>query len=538
MSTADRTRLAVPVVSDDPPVAEQVAAARAAGADVVELRVDCIGDVAAVEALLCGPRALPVIVTVRAREEGGQWTGTEAERLALLARLARLRPDYVDLECAAWERSPEQARQIVAGGAPVGATACKVIVSHHDLVGTPADLEPILDRLARVPADVYKAIFTARDATDTVRVLAALARRGDRERWVILAMGPAGVATRILARKFGAFLTFASLQAGAESAPGQLTLAELRDRYRWFSIGPRTRVFGVVGWPVAHSLSPLVHNAAMAADGIDGVYVPWPVAPSYEDFAAFMDGLRAWEHGNLGTGAPPAPGPPGSHVIGLSVTLPHKEHALRWLVERGQAVTDLARRCGAVNALTGAPDGTWAGDNTDAGGALAAVEALRPITPGTRVDVLGAGGVARAVVAALIERGCEVTVYNRTPARAERLARDLRCSGRPWAARLAGAGEVIINCTSVGLAPAVDETPLPAEGLRPGTVVMDTVYTPARTRLLSEAAARGCRVVSGIEMFIGQAAAQYARWHGVAPPAEKLGQILRAAGAEFPERGR
>jgi shikimate dehydrogenase len=209
-------------------------------------------------------------------------------------------------------------------------------------------------------------------------------------------------------------------------------------------------------------------------------------------------------------------------VGGLSVTLPHKQHALRWLAERGHQIAEPARRCGAVNTLVRTVDGGWSGANTDTAGVLAALETIPDLAGdglrGRRVDVLGAGGAARAVVAALLERGCHVTLYNRTPERAARLARQLGCTHAPWEERQRCRGSLLINCTSVGMWPEVGESPMPAENLRSAVVVMDTVYNPPETRLLREAGACGCRLVRGSAMYIGQAVCQYVLWHARSAP--------------------
>jgi len=506
---SEPTRLAVPIISASPPLEQQVEAARAAGADLVELRVDCIGDVGAVERLLANPPAMPLILTVRSSEEGGGWDGDEADRVALIERLGLLVPGFVDIEYATWQRSANVRQKIglvcavrstaAAGGA--GRRKNSLIVSHHDLRGTPGDVRVVLDELAATPADVIKAVFTAGDATDALRVLHELGPCGHAN-VIALAMGPAGVASRVLARKHGAFLTFASLEAGSESAPGQPTISELRSVYRWDAIRRETGVYGVVGWPVAHSQSPAIHNAAMAASGVDGVYVPLPVKPAGDDFAAFMDLVEREEV---------------LDVRGLSVTVPHKEHALRWLEARGHIVKSAARRCGAVNTLTQCVDGKWEGDNTDGLGAMGALKRSARFAGG-EVAVLGAGGAARAIAAALIDEGCGVTLYNRSAGRAKDLAQELRCAWRPWDERVGYAGEVLVNCTLVGLWPSVDASPMPAEALRSGTLVFDTVYRPVETQLLRDARARGCTCVTGVEMFIGQATAQFERWHAVRSP--------------------
>jgi 3-dehydroquinate dehydratase/shikimate dehydrogenase len=255
----------------------------------------------------------------------------------------------------------------------------------------------------------------------------------------------------------------------------------------------------------------------MAADDIDGVFLPIPVKPSRADFCAFMDYVAT---------------NPWLDAAGFSVTLPHKQHALHWLAAHDQPQSPLAARCGAVNTLTRTPQDVWQGENTDAPGLLAALETTPELSGGQlnglAADVLGAGGAARAAAAALLERGCKVTIYNRSPDRASALAADLGCAHAPWENRAHGHGEVLINCTSVGLWPNVDDSPVPSERLTSDLVVLDTVYNPPHTRLLNEAAQRGCRTISGIEMFIGQAAQQHAQWHGRPAPTAVMRSRLSA----------
>jgi 3-dehydroquinate dehydratase/shikimate dehydrogenase len=464
---------------------------------------------------------LPVILTIRSAAEGGAWTGDEAERVALLEHLGLLLPGFVDVECAVWQRSANVRQKIGLVADVPGYAADRVrnqlIVSHHDNRATPVDLAPVFQALVATPGHVHKAVFTARDSRDALRVLIELRRRASQHPTIALAMGEAGLVTRVLARKFGAFLTFATLRANGESAPGQPTIATLRKLYRWDDLRPTTRVYGVLGWPVAHSRGPHIHNAALRATDLDAVYVPLPVRPTWVGFTAFVDTVQR---------------NPDLDFWGFSVTLPHKEHALRWLDEHGGPVAPVARRCGAVNTLMREADGTWSGHNTDVAGVVAALGALPAWTGddwrGRRVAVLGAGGVARAVVAALMDRGCHVTVFNRTAERARRLATEFDCASAEWAVRTGHSADLLVNCTSLGMSPRVQETAYPDEALSPGLTVFDTVYQPAETRLLCAARARGCPTVSGVDMFLHQAAAQFKLWHGQPVALDALRKALPA----------
>ncbi len=496
------TALAVPLIQLDSPLAQQVSAARAAGADLIELRVDLLGDSAAIAELLEREQEsrgdAPYLLTIRSAAEGGGWDGGDDERVALYERLGLLQPGYLDVEWATWQRSANLRQKIglvaETGAEPGTRAKNRLILSWHELRETPADLAARLDPFDAPASAIRKAVFTTRDAFDGWRIADELRRRGAGAPWILLGMGEGGLLTRVLAKKFGGFLTFAALDEDSLAAPGQPTIATLRELYRWDALGPATGVYGVVGWPVAHSQSPRLHNAAMARAGIDGVYLPMPILPERERFVAFMDFLAAR---------------PELGVRGLSVTIPHKEHALQWLRERGGAISDIALRCGAVNTLQ-CDRGRWSGDNTDAAGAL---RALQGLTPG-RAHVLGAGGAARAVIAALQTAGWQVRIYGRDARRTAEVARELGCEWRIWEERARTRCDLLANCTQVGMSPNEDESPYPAAALRKEMTVFDTVYQPEQTRLLRAAADCGAAVRSGLTMFRAQAALQFECWHG------------------------
>jgi len=473
-------------------------AAAAAGADLAECRLDFLQDNLdrpALEKLLTG-RPLPVIVTCRPVRQGGRFAGPEDRRLELLAIAAELGADYIDIEDdVPASRRPE----------------AKLIISHHDFTGRPADLENIWDRLAGSDAAVAKVAFAARGPEDAVAACRLL-RQTDRPA-IALAMGPAGLASRVLARKFGAFGTYASLQAGGESAPGQLTVARMKDLYRWDAIGPATAVYGVIGCPVAHSMSPAIHNAAFAAAGIDAVYLPLRIEPGGENFNRFITALAD---------------APWLGIRGLSVTIPHKQNALAAVGPDN--VDELSRRIGAINTIRIEPDGTLRGWNTDYAAAIDAlchaIGIAREGLAGRAVAVVGAGGAARAIVAALRHYRAAVAIYNRTLARAEKLAREFAAKALGLDALADLNAEILINCTSVGMHPNIDQSPVPAQALRGVKVVFDTVYNPIQTRLLRQAADAGCQTVTGVDMFVNQAVAQFEIWTGQEAPRELMRRVV------------
>jgi 3-dehydroquinate dehydratase/shikimate dehydrogenase len=474
-----------------------IASAVAAGAEMIELRFDLldatITDDQLAELIAASP--VDVLVTDRPVRQGGRCDGNEAVRLSRLARAPQLGAAWVDVES-----------DVPPADRPDAAT----ILSYHNFETCPDDLADIAAELDASSAAVNKLAVTAAGPEDALRMLDLV--RDARKPTLALAMGEAGLPSRILGKKFGAFGTFAALSAETAAAPGQPTVDQLKGLYRWDAIGPDTQCFGVIGCPVAHSMSPAIHNAAFTAAGIDGVYVPLLIQPGGENFNAFLDALlaRSWMDWR-----------------GLSVTIPHKENALSYVgVDR---CDDLAVRIGAVNTITVDADGALAGDNTDYAAAIDALcEAMgieRTGLAGRAIAVLGAGGASRAIVAALAHYGAEVTIYNRTLSRAESLAAEFGASARPIAAADDLEAEIIINCTPIGMHSHSDASPLSRipSGVQ---AVFDTIYNPVRTALLTQAEHAGCLTVSGLDMFVNQAAAQFERWTAKTAPRDVMRQAV------------
>jgi shikimate dehydrogenase len=258
-------------------------------------------------------------------------------------------------------------------------------------------------------------------------------------------------------------------------------------------------LFAVFGNPVVHSLSPVMHNAAFGATGFNGVYA----AIRVRDIRLAVAGLRS-----LG-------------FRGASITLPHKEAVMACL----DYIDPRARRIQAVNTVVN-EGGTLKGFNTDWAGALKALEEKVPAA-GKRVAVIGAGGAARAVAHGLQSAGGTVTIFNRSAEKGSALAAELGAEFRPLD-RFDGQGvEILINTTSVGMAPQTEESPVARETLRPGMAVMDIVYTPLRTRLLRDAQAAGCATIDGLAMLVRQGALQFELWTGLEAPVD----IMRMAAA-------
>lgn len=534
------TLLTVPITVTDRPTA-LATAARAAefGADLVEYRLDHFAppdiELAEVEALI-RDSPLPCIVTCRPTWEGGDYDGDEMHRISLFEHACLhtdAGPTYLDVELKAYQSSANLRQKIGLAVDHPGqhkrhATA-GLILSSHDFLTRPADLDRRVMAMADAPAcRVIKVAWRARSLRDNLEAFEIVRRR--LKPTVALCMGEAGLPSRVLAKKFGALLTFAALDQHNGTAPGQPTVAELKNLYRWDALDADTRVFGVIGYPVGHSMSPAFHNAGFDATSFNGVYLPMPIPPEYEHFKATVISWLDYQP---------------LHFRGASVTIPHKANLLRFVEEQGGEVEELAATIGAANTLTKRDDGSLFASNTDYAALLDATCAALSITRddlrGKTLSILGAGGAARAAVAAFTHYGSDVTIYNRTLDKAATLAKKFDARALPMDQLGETAYNILINCTPLGMFPQTDATPLPPPPesnaqsiLGPGVVVFDTIYNPLDTVLLRDAKAAGCVTINGMEMFVRQGAAQFVLWTEEEPPLDVFRRVLheKLAGAQ------
>ncbi|MCA8998069.1 MAG: shikimate dehydrogenase, partial [Planctomycetaceae bacterium] len=419
--------------------------------------------------------------------------GPEDKRTSLLRQAIIDGAEYVDLE----EDTAKVTRRY-------GKT--KRIVSHHDFRQTPDDLEEIHERLCQLDPDIVKIVTMANSPLDNVRMLELV--KNAKVPTIGFCMGEMGVVSRILCGKFGAPFTYATFSSERVMAPGQLSFEETKKLYRFDEINENTAVFGVVGDPIGHSWSPLLHNAAFRKLGLNAVYLPMRIPPE-----EFEDGLRAYE--KLG-------------ARGYSVTIPHKEAALKF----ANVADEASRQIGAANTLFKDSENRWCAANTDYDAALAAIQLgleskEETSLNGQRVLLLGAGGVARAIGLGCAREGAAVTVTNRTKDRGAKLAEELRCHFVTWANRGAVQSDILVNCTPMGMSPNMNASPYEEHWFRETMVVFDTIYNPENTLFLKQARERGCHCVSGLEMFVRQAAAQFKYFTNQEPPLDDMRTVLR-----------
>lgn len=457
----------------------------AAFADMVEVRLDTVDRPDAIAAI--EGRRRPVLVTCRPTWEGGHFQGSEEERERILSEAQAGGAEFVDVEAKAEFVAAITRRRRGRG----------IVLSLHAFGEPPADLVDRARAMRSTGAEIVKIAVEAQRLADVLPLL-DLASRSDfvdadgMNGHVLLAMGQPGVSTRVLAARLGNRWTY----AGDGVAPGQMPAARLLGEFGFRRIQADATLYGVVGNPISHSLSPVMHNAGFSALGLNAVYVPLQAA-DVGDFVAFARGTK---------------------MAGASITAPFKVGMLNQVDE----IDEMARRVGAVNTLV-VRDGRWLGANTDVDGFLAPL-AGRMALKGARATVLGAGGAARAVAVALGSEGTAVTVSARQAAAAREVAALAGGAAGPWPPK-PGSWDVLVNATTSGSGGPLDD---PMGGVPlDGEIVFDLVYAPARTPLLERAAREGCLTIGGIEMLVAQAERQFELWTGVRPPAG----LFRAATA-------
>ena len=442
----------------------------ASSADLVELRLDLV-DRPDVAGALEGRRT-PVIVTCRAHWEGGRFSGSEEERRRILDSAIAQGAEYVDVEAAA-----SFAEDVIASRGGRG-----VIVSSHVFGDPPADLVDRYNALRATGAEVAKLAIQVSTLKETLPLFDLAAKNTTGH--VLIAMGNQGLPTRVLAARLRNRWTY----VGEGIAPGQLPASRFIRDFRFRRIAADAALYAVVGNPVIHSRSPVMHNAGFAALGLKAVYLPLE-ARDVGDFVAFAREMR------LG---------------GASITAPFKIG----LMPHVDVIDPLARQVGAINTIT-VRNGRWLGANTDVEGFLAPL--VRRISlEGARVSVIGAGGAARAVAVALASRRATVTICARKTDEARAIADLVGASAGDFPPR-PSSWDVLVNATPVGS----EKTPGSPMGNVPldGAIVFDLVYAPADTELLRSARAAGCQTIGGIEMLIAQAERQFELWTGQRPPA-------------------
>jgi 3-dehydroquinate dehydratase/shikimate dehydrogenase len=430
------------------------------------------------------------IATCRRKQAGGNFSGSVASQLEILTKASAAGCQIADLELESAEAlKPAELERFRS-------TVNTLLLSYHDYKTT-KNLDETLARMLRFNADFYKVISTATCLHDNVVMMKFLQKNADHHFMIGHCMGEQGIISRVLSVRAGSVFTFGSAGQGEETAPGQVTMRELRDLYRIEHVDAVTKVYGVVGDPVSHSLSPYIMNAAFRRENVKSVYLRLH-AKKFDDLMACVNEIP---------------------IHGLSVTIPYKQETVKHLDN-----SDMwTKRTGASNTVVRGQDGRLFGFNTDVAGIIVPLEEHVTLQ-GAKVLVLGAGGVARAAVFGLQQRGADVSILNRTPQRAVALAKEsgTKTIKRSDLPKLDF--DVIINATSVGMGNP-KQSPLEEKELR-AKIIFDLVYNPYETKLLKMAREQQLIAISGVEMFVQQGARQFEIWTGFPAPLEEMRQVV------------
>jgi 3-dehydroquinate dehydratase / shikimate dehydrogenase len=462
---------------------------------LLELRLDTLHKPQAVlpklRAFLSAHRHVTVIATCRRTEGGGHFVGELFEQAEILDGAARAGCQLIDVEIESAETMrPVDWKRLRASGAAL-------ILSYHDYAHT-RNLEKAFERMQRFEPEFYKIVSTARSLSENLAVLELLERHADTFNVIAMAMGEPGIVSRLLSARAGSAFTFASAAVGEETAPGQVTLDRMRSLYRFEEIDAATRVYGVVGHPITHSLSPLMLNAAFRRERINAVCLPLETTKVH-DLLTLVEKLP---------------------IAGLAVTMPLKQEILSAL----SRMDELSTRIGACNTVVRGPDGRLFGFNTDAGAVVGPLE-RRLSLKGARVLVLGAGGAARAAVFGLKEKGAEVHILNRTPEPAKELAQHAKAKVMKREQLTKTDFDVVLNATPAGMHGNKTASLLAPDELR-ARFVFDMVYNPIETPLLRMAHEKGIGIIPGVEMFVHQGARQFEIWTGKPAPEADMRRVV------------
>jgi 3-dehydroquinate dehydratase/shikimate dehydrogenase len=493
----------------------------------IELRIDSLPKPASalpkIKELLGAHHEVTAIVTCRRKQFGGGFDGALATELDLLTKAAQAGCQIVDLEVESAEEATD--RQLDQFREKLRAAGTALLVSFHDFTRT-KHLDQAAKRIEAFNPDFVKVVSTAKNLSDNLAVLRLIADVSRSAEVVGIAMGEEGLVSRILGLRSGAAFTFASYSEGPEkdqkdqdpklaTAPGQVSLRTLRDLYRADQLDRATRLFGVAGNPIAHSLSPLMQNTAFRRENINAVLVPLKTR-TVDDLLALVRELP---------------------LAGVAVTMPLKQDVLPHLANPvAVKPAPLTHRIGACNTLRTGADGKLYGFNTDLDGVIRPLE-RRLKLKGARIAVLGAGGAARAAVFGLVNQGAEVFIVNRTHENAVALAKESKAKALKREHFADSHFDVLINSTPCGMAGNKQALPPPFDnGTKElnASLVFDMVYNPMETPLLKLAKERGIPVITGLEMFVQQGARQFEIWTGKpAPEAE----MMRVVELELRRRG-
>jgi 3-dehydroquinate dehydratase / shikimate dehydrogenase len=431
------------------------------------------------------------IATCRRAANGGKFAGNVAAEIEILSKAAAAGFHIVDLELESVEAMKKGELQNLRD------SGVALIISHHDFAAT-KDLEGIYKRIVPFQPDFIKIVPTAKSLVDNVTLMRFIERMEDHSNIIGICMGDAGIISRVLGVRAGSAFTFAAATVGEETGPGQIAARTLIETYRIEQVDAATKVYGVAGNPIRSSLSPIMMNTAFRRETVNAVYLALQ-ANKLSDLLKLVDEIP---------------------IQGISVTMPLKQEIMAHL----EKTDPLSAKIGACNTVLRAQDGKLYGFNTDVAGITGPLE-KRLSLRGAKVLVLGAGGVARAAVFGLRDKGAEVFILNRTSETAQKLARQSGSKTIKKDAVAKTSFDVIINATPIGMAGIKAPQLLEAKDLNT-KLVFDLVYNPLETPLIRMARQKGIPIVTGVEMFVQQGARQFEIFTGKPAPEEEMLRVV------------
>jgi 3-dehydroquinate dehydratase / shikimate dehydrogenase len=467
-------------------------------ADVIEIRFDCLDDEEIIKVLESkGSKKLDEIVTYRPKEQGGQkplssedranfWNGEIFKKSFFGLISTTPFCDFADLELDILEKNLTFSR-------------FQTICSYHDFVSSPENISEIYERILNTDSEIIKIAVQANDITDTIPIWKLLKRaKSENKEFIPIAMGEAGKWTRILGLAHGAFMTYASLDSGSETAPGQISAKDLHEVYRVKELDKDTEVYGILGSNTSVSMSPYMHNAAFKFHGLNSVFVPLQVI----DLDEFIRRMVKPETREIEL-----------NFCGFSVTMPHKQCIIKHL----DFIDETAKAIGAVNTVK-IIDGKLHGFNTDAKGFIDPLLNSYGDLKDANVAVFGAGGASKACVYALEKEGAKVTIFGRS-----------EMENGKWKMENLGRFDIVVNATPIGMKGKFEgETLVVAEQIENVKLVYDLVYNPFQTQLMNEADKAHVPKIGGIAMLIAQAMEQQKIWTGKGAPMKEMSREILA----------
>src|SRR3989344_4696994 len=474
---------------------------KAKNADLIEVRVDYIRNLNEEDIKkIIKSCEKPSIITNRKKDEGGFFKGNEDERIGILESAINLGVDYIDIE---YSSNKNTIKNLIKKK-----NKTKIIVSHHNFKKTPDNIVNIYNNIKQLNPDLIKIVTNANSVTDNFKIF-NLIKTANKEKRKIIAfcMGSYGEFSRVLSIILGSKITYASIEKGKESATGQLTINEMANFYRIKKVNRNTKIVGLIGNPVKHSWSHIIHNAAFDKLNINAVYLKFRV----DKLKEFIDYFKKL------------------NICGFSVTIPHKIEIMGYLDKTDKKVKEI----GAVNTIVVKSDRSKVsrkfknkkflsnknliGYTTDCEGAVQALKAKTKLK-NKNVVLLGAGGSARALAYGLKEEDAKIIILNRTVEKAKSLVNRFDCNYGSLNDLKNIDYDILVNTTSVGMYPDVNNFLISPNLIKRGSIVFDIVFNPFKTQLLQDAERKGCAIIAGFEMLINGALLQFKLWTGKNAP--------------------